>query len=155
MNLATLRVVGADSSLEQLKDVLQLVCDLAWHKGDRRRSGSVHALSGFNAVVAEAENLQMLTSLIRSFLKKCREKDVVLPRLNLGAELDLGVFVGSSEQYVASVLFTPADLLLCAECGIDLRVTAYPTSDEANAEDDKQEHPRAPEGVERFKPVGS
>jgi len=137
MNLATLRVEGADSSLEQLKNVLQLACDVEWRKGDRRRSGSVHALSGFNAGVAEAENPRMLISLVRSFLKKCKEKDVVLSRLNLKAELDVGIFVGSSEQYVASVLFTPADLLLCAECGINLRVTGYPTSDEANAEDDK------------------
>lgn len=140
MNLAILRVEGTDSSLEQLKKVLRLACDAEWREGDRRRNGTVHALSGFNATVAEAEDPRVLTSLIRSFLKQCKEKDVVLSSLNLEAELDVGILVGSSEQYVASVLFTPADLLLCAECGIELRVTAYPTSDEANAEDGKQEN---------------
>jgi hypothetical protein len=140
MCLATLRVEGADSSLEQLKNELSLACDLEWRKGDRRRNNSLHTLSGFNANVGECENPQMLTSLIRSFLKKWKEKAVVLSRLNLKAELDIGFSVGSSEQYVASVLFTSDDLLLCAECGINLRVTAFPTSDEANAQDDIQEN---------------
>lgn len=140
MCLATLRVEGADSSLEQIKNELSLACDLEWRKGDRRRNNSLHALSGFNANVVECENPQMLTSLVRSFLKKWKDKAVVLTRLNLKAELDIGFSVGSSEQYEASVLFTSEDLLLCAECGINLRVTAFPTSDEANAEDDKQEN---------------
>jgi hypothetical protein len=140
MNLATLRVEGPDGSLEQLQNTLQLTYDLEWRKGDPKRNGGVHALSGFNVTVAEAENSRMLTSLVGSFLKQCKEKDVVFSRLNLEVELDVGISVGSSEQYVTSVLFAPADLLLCAECGVELRVTAYPTSDEANAEDAKHEN---------------
>jgi hypothetical protein len=140
MNVATLRVSGADRSLEQLKNMLQLDCDVEWRKGDRRRDGSIYASSGFNAGVADTDNSRKLVTHVRAFLNKCKEKSVVFSRLNLEAELDIGFTVGSSDQYVASVLFAPADLLLLAECGIELRVTAYPTSDEANAEDEKQKN---------------
>jgi hypothetical protein len=135
MNLATLRVEGTDSDLEALKKALSLESDAHWSKGERRRNGSVHASSGFNATVADAKNPKELIGLIRAFLVLCKNKQIVFPRLNLEAELAVGFTVGDSEQFVASVEFSPSDLLSCAECGITLSVTAYPTSDEANAEE--------------------
>jgi hypothetical protein len=135
MNLATLRVEGKDSALDALKKALSLECDSQWNKGDKRRNGGVHALSGFNATVADAGNPRELVSLIRAFLARCKEKGIVFPCLNVEAELAVGFTVGDSEQFVASVEFSPSDLLSCAECGISLSVTAYPTSDEANAEE--------------------
>jgi len=133
MNLATLRVEGTDGALNILKEALSLECDTQWSKGDKRRNGSVHALSGFNATVADATNPRELVSLIRVFLARCKEKGIVFPSLNIEAELAVGFSVGDSEQFVAGVEFSPSELFSCAECGITLSVTAYPTSDEANA----------------------
>ena len=135
MNLATLRVEGTDSALESLKTVLSLECDTQWKMGDKRRNGRVHTLSGFNATVADAKNPGELTELIRSFLVQCKDNKIVFPNLDLSAELAISFTVGDSEQFVAGVEFSPSELLLCAECGITLSVTAYPTSDEANAEE--------------------
>jgi len=135
MNLATLRVEGTDSALESLKKALCLECDTQWKKGDKRRNGRAHTLSGFNATVANARNPGELEGLIRSFLAQCKNNNIVFPSLDLSAELAVGFTVGDSEQFVAGVEFAPSELLLCAECGITLSVTAYPTSDEANAEE--------------------
>jgi hypothetical protein len=135
MNLATLRVEGADSALDSLKKALSLECDTQWKKGDKRRNGSLHTSSGFNATVADAINPRELESRIRSFLAECNNNNIVFPGLDLMAELAVGFAVGDSKQFVAGVEFSPSDLLLCATCGITLSVTAYPTSDEANAED--------------------
>jgi hypothetical protein len=67
------------------------------------------------------------------FLANCKEKSIVFPSLGLVAELDVGFTVGDSEQFVGSVVFSPPELQSFGECGISLRVSAYPTSDEANA----------------------
>jgi len=135
MNLATLRVEGADSSLEALIKALSLARDVQWNKGDKRRNGSVHTSSGFHAVVADAGNPKELTSLVGAFLARCKEKGIVFPSLNLSAELAVGFTVGDSVQFVAGLEFSPSELLTFGECGITLSVTAYPTSDEANAEE--------------------
>lgn len=135
MNLATLRVEGSDSALEALKNVFSLVRVTQWSKGDSRRNGSVFTTSGFNATVADTENPKELTRIICSFLMQCKEKGVVFPNLNLVAELAIGFTVGDSKQFVAGVEFSPSELLSFSECGISLNITAYPTSDEVNAEE--------------------
>jgi len=133
MNLATLRVEGPDESLQELRKSLQLVCDTEWVKGDKRKNGRVNAASGFNATIADAKNPRELSALIRVFLANCKKKTIVFSSLGLVAELDIGFTVGDSEQFVGSIVFSPLELLSFGECGISLQVSAYPTSDEANA----------------------
>ena len=133
MNLATLRVQGPDSSLEELKELLGLVIDAEWHAGDERRSGSVHEFSGFNATVADASTPKQMTELMRTFWARCIEKGVAFPWRGITAELAVGLAIGDSTQFVAGIELVPSDISLCAECGMTLSVTAYPTSDEANA----------------------
>lgn len=135
MNLATLRVEGADGALASLIKLMSFECDVQWKKGDKKRNGSAHASSGFNSTIADARSPGELIVLIHSFLAQCKEKNIVFPSMGLSAELAVGFTVGGSEQFVAGVEFAPPELLVCAECGITLSVTAYPTSDEANAED--------------------
>lgn len=135
MNIATLRIEGSGSSLKSLKKVLLLECDTEWKKGDKRRHGRTNSLSGFSVTVADAINPSELTRLIRLFLLLCKNNKIVFPNHNVSAELAVGFTVGDSEQFVAGLELSPSDLLLFAECGITLNVTAYPTSDEANAEE--------------------
>jgi hypothetical protein len=47
----------------------------------------------------------------------------------VNAELSIGITVGDSIQYVASVDFSPNEIRDLAVLGIALNFTAYPTSD--------------------------
>jgi len=136
MNLATLRVSGTDAALDTLKKTLSLECDTQWSKGDISRNGRKQESSGFNSTIADAENPGELLRLIRIFLVQCKDKGIVFSKLNLEAELAIGFSVGDSKQFFAGVEFAPSELLSYVECGITLSVTAYPTSDEANTEED-------------------
>jgi hypothetical protein len=133
MNLATLSVEGEDSALATIAEQLPLKHEQQWKKGDPRRNGKVHSSSGFQITVADAKNPGELTKCIHAFLAQCKESGIVFPEKSLVAELSVGFTVGDSEQFVAGVEFLPAELLLLSQCGIALSVTAYPTSDEANA----------------------
>ena len=135
MNLATLRVEGADDSLESLKSAISLSIDTEWKKGDKRRNGVSHELSGFSATVADAKNPSELIRIVRAFLAQWKERSIVISSRGLEAELSLGITVGDSEQFVASIELSPSELVELGGCGIALSITAYPTSDEANAED--------------------
>jgi len=131
MNIATLRVEGEEPALSALTATLPGRADTQWLKGERGRNGVVYALSGFNVTVAEAPNPRVLVSELRKFLAQCRDRKLDF-RKGLTAELSIGFTVGDSQQFVASVDFSPADLSALGACGIALSVAAYPTSDEAN-----------------------
>ena len=135
MNLATLRVEGAEDSLESLKSAISLAIDAEWKKGDKRRNGVSHELSGFSATVADAKNPDELMQMVRAFLAQWKERSIVISSRALEIELSLGITVGDSEQFVAGIELSPSELVALGERGIALSITAYPTSDEANAED--------------------
>jgi hypothetical protein len=133
MNISTLIIEGHDTQLNAIEVLIPLSHVSRWTKGDPRRFGKVYASSGFSVIVADTENPGALVSRIREFLASCIAKGLVFSAQNLTAELSIGFTVGDSEQYVAGIEFSPTDLSMFAECGIALSVTAYPTSDEANA----------------------
>jgi hypothetical protein len=134
MNIATLRVEGADEALENLRNQLGLDIDASWKRGEAKRHGH-HSLSGFNAKVADAENPGQMVEAVRKFMLTIKEQGVVFSASNLSAELFIGVTVGDSVQFIAFVELLPADILLLGSLGVALSVTAYPTSDEANDTD--------------------
>jgi hypothetical protein len=133
MNLAILRVKGSDFPLAELKRLLNLTSDTEWHAGDRIKNGGVHESSGFNATIADAETPRAMTELMRSFLVQCREAQVTFPWRGVTVAVEMGFSVGDSAQFIAFTELSPADIRLCGQCGIGLSVTAYPTSDDANA----------------------
>ena len=135
MNLATLRVEGAENSLESLKSAISLNIDSEWKKGDKRRNGASHEMSGLSTTVADAKNPVELMQMVRAFLAQWKEKNIVISSSGLEAELALGITVGDSEQFVAGIELSPSELVALGECGFALSITAYPTSDEANAEE--------------------
>lgn len=68
MNLAMLRVEGAENSLESLKSAISFNIDAEWKKGDKRRNGTSHELSGLSMTVANAKNPVELMQMVRAFL---------------------------------------------------------------------------------------
>jgi hypothetical protein len=132
MNLACLRVEGPTAALSSVKTAIPIKPDSSWNAGDKKRRGGVYASSGFSATVADAPHPVALLQSIRAFLEDCTTRGVQFPA-DISAELDVGISVGDSEQFVASVAFSTEDLHRLATLHIHLSVTAYPTSDEANA----------------------
>jgi hypothetical protein len=135
MNLVTLRVEGTEEALASLRGALRLEADATWKKGEPTRRGGYHSSAGFNTTIADASNPDEMIVAIRNFFAMCKEQGVTFVRPSLSAELSVGVTVGDSDQFVASVALSASDILLLGSLGIALSVTAYPTSDEANAID--------------------
>lgn len=138
MNLALLIVEGPDEALEKVRRTLELEPDKAWRLGQPNRQGGVRSVSGFSATLADAESPGEMVEAIRKFSVRCDTVDIAFSRDGLSAEISIGVTVGESIQFVASVDFSPADLSSLGRLGVAIGVTAYPASDEA----DESEEPR-------------
>jgi hypothetical protein len=137
MNLAILRVNGSDRALETLRTTLFIEPYDVWKKGDYlsiSKRGKTHLSSGFSISVADAENSGAMFTSIREFLARCKKQGLQFSGTDLKAKLSIGFDVGDSVRYVGVLNFPPSDLLLLAQLGLTLSVSAYPTSDEANAE---------------------
>lgn len=129
MNLAVLRVEGDDAALNRIGALLPAQVDATWKKGDLARSGKCHGLSGIGATIADAANPGELCGAVREFVAQCAQRGLDFSEAGVSAELDMGITVGDSTQFVAGVDFSPNELSLFARLGLSLSVTAYPTSD--------------------------
>lgn len=106
MNLATLRVEGKEESLNLLCTQLGIIVNTTWKKGDPKRCGGVFASSGLNATICDAKNPSEMFNAIRGFLDECKEKDVAFSKIDLSAELSIGVTVGDTEQFISILALT-------------------------------------------------
>lgn len=134
MNVAIPIVDGDDADIDAVLDIVPLQYDTRWEKGESRRNGKIYESSGMSAKVVDAENPKALAHRIRGLLEQCRDKGIASSAHNLVAELSVGFTVGDSKQFVTGLEFSAADLLMFAECRIAISISAYPTSDEVNAE---------------------
>ena len=69
---------------------------------------------------------------VRSFLEVCHQLGAEAFAVGVEAELSIGVTVGDSVQFIASLDFSSADLRELGALGIALSISTYPTSDEVN-----------------------
>jgi hypothetical protein len=132
LNIATLRIAGDDVALDNVIRKLNLQVTWRAKAGDPRKRGGVHATSCLNAPIADADNPGAMLHQIRTFLTACVQHGPTVFPNGVDAELSIGIAVGDSIQYVASVDISPDDIRDLATVGIALSFTAYPTSDEAN-----------------------
>ena len=130
MNLATLRVDGTDTALKDISDSLSLNIDASWKQGEAKRRGGNYNKSGFNACVADTETSKLLLEKIREFLLKCKNRKMSFSASDISAQLDIGIGVGSSEQFTASITFTPTELMYFTDIGLELCISVYPESDD-------------------------
>ena len=72
MNLAVLRMEGAQSQLEKIAQRLSLQVEQTWKEGDRGRNGRPYQSSGLSATVADAPNGREMVDQLRGFLTKCQ-----------------------------------------------------------------------------------
>jgi hypothetical protein len=132
MNLVTLNVNGSDDALLSLQQSLPIALDNAWRKGDRRRSGALWETSGFSATIADGANPRELEERLGAFIAECVFRGIIFGEPGVEAQLSIGVTVGDSQQFVASIDLPRTLLSALAACGVSLSFTAYPTSDDAN-----------------------
>ncbi len=72
---------------------------------------------------------------VENFITTNEEKIAQFTNSGLGADLDIGVTVGDSEQFTAYLTFGAAFLNRLSRIGVSLSLSAYPTSDEANEDE--------------------
>jgi hypothetical protein len=135
MNLATLRIEGADDALKAVRDSLDLEVDSSWKKGETKRRGGQYATSGLSATIVDAENPREMVVAIFEFVALCKSRNIVFAGTNLSAGIAIGVTVGNTTQFVACVDLSATDLLSLGELGIALSVVVYPSSDEDDEAD--------------------
>jgi len=129
MNIATLRAEGLDLELKAVCDSLSLNIDSSWKNGDTKRNGGIYTKSGFNACIADTNTSKNLTTLINQFVTNCKVNNLNFSSSSLSAQLDIGLGVGASEQFTASIKFSPNELKCFKEIGLELCISAYPISD--------------------------
>ena len=135
MNLVTFSVTGTDEALLSIQQGLTLAIDSTWRKGDVRRSGAQWEVAGFSATIVDAVTPAELEKGLRDFLTQCGAHRVIFALPEIEANLSIGVTVGDSQQFIASIDLSPELLSAMAACGVSVSFTAYPTSDEADAAD--------------------
>ena len=124
-----LRVDGPNMDPDRFFEAHSLVPEVVWRKGELDRKGRQCAMSGFNVLVSDNEDPEANLTEIERFLESHQSMFTALREEAGDAELDIGVTVGSDNQFTASVSVEPRLLARLASLGITLCVSAYPCSD--------------------------
>ncbi|WP_141213250.1 hypothetical protein [Janthinobacterium sp. PC23-8] len=123
--MAKLTVHGDDRTLTSILEVLPSEPERQWRKGEPKGAGRVHLDSGFEVLVAEASQAQVLPSRIRSYLAECRSRGVSFSMPRIVAELQFQLGAVASPATASAPLDLPlGDLAVFSEMGISLSVAA-------------------------------
>lgn len=127
--MAIFRAFGAAFDLARYLRKSGLKPDASWRAGEPRSRGRAHVDTGFSVSVADEDSREALVAAIMQWLQANQPAIAALSGAGATAELDVGIGVGSSKQFTASVTLAPSALALLAELGVSYRVSAYPLSD--------------------------
>jgi hypothetical protein len=126
MNMAKLTVHGDDLTLKSILEVLPTEPERQWRKGEPKGAGRVYLDSGFELLVAQASQAQVLPSRIRSYLSECRSRGVTFSMPRIVAELQFQLAGVASPAAASTPLDLPlGDLAVFSEMGISLSLTTH------------------------------
>lgn len=126
MNMAKLTVHGDDLTLKSILEVLPTEPERQWRKGEPKGAGRVYLDSGFELLVAQASQAQVLPSRIRSYLSECRSRGVTFSMPRIVAELQFQLDGVASPAAASTPLDLPlGDLAVFSEMGISLSLTTH------------------------------
>jgi hypothetical protein len=126
MNMAKLTVHGDDLTLKSILEVLPTEPERQWRKGEPKGAGRVYLDSGFELLVAQASQAQVLPSRIRSYLSECRSRGVTFSMPRIVAELQFQLVGDATLASAATPLDLPlGDLAVFSEMGISLSVATH------------------------------
>ena len=100
-----------------------------WRAGIPDAIGRVPTTSGFNLTIADEDTSDAVVRIVCEWVETNRMALRAVKESRGEAVIDVGVTVGSPRQFTASVVWAPSELALLAECGVQLCISAYPTSD--------------------------
>lgn len=119
MNIAKLIVHGDDATLASILEVLPSEPERQWRKGDPKPGGRVYLDSGFEVLVAQLSEPQVLPSRLRTYLAECATRGVSFDAPRIMAELQLALRADENQK---ALDFSLADLQALTEMGISLSV---------------------------------
>jgi hypothetical protein len=134
MKVAVLWLSSRTNSPESAVDTIAVAYDSMWHAGEKTLIGAIREDSGVSFVVSDAASVRQLKEDIRELFQTRREKLLRMRAEGWEAEIDVGVTVGDSAQYIVKISVEPSLLDLLGSLGVSLCFSAYPTSDDAEAQ---------------------
>ena len=129
MSVAVLRISGARFDVDRFVQNYVITPDTSWRGGVSDSVGRVRANSGFNLTIADAPSTDTLVSQMTSWLQQNEDALEALAMEGASGIVDIGLTVGTSDQFTASVVLSPTELALLNRLGLGLSVSAYPASD--------------------------
>ncbi|WP_437927949.1 hypothetical protein WMF37_01500 [Sorangium sp. So ce291] len=151
--MAVLRVSGRRFEVDDYLRRHGFAPDAVWHAGDRTRRGQTREDSGFSLDIGDAASADALIQGFRAWVRSNRSALLELRQHGVAAEVDVGMTVGSSAQFTASIALAPEDLALLAEVGLSYRVSAYPCNDSDDEDDEDDEEGTTKAGTSEGGPV--
>ena len=126
--LAVLRASGGILIYKAALKAYGLKAEAAWEAGARDAAGRRQRDRGFNLTIGDAQNAEELMLHVQCFLGVYTQFVQEIRCAGGALVLDIGVTVGSDDQYTASVCWEPGDMALLAQNAIALQFSAYPAS---------------------------
>ncbi|NMO19207.1 hypothetical protein HPC49_16880 [Pyxidicoccus fallax] len=108
--------------------------ETVWRRGEPRQPRGEHADSGFHRTIVEAETGGEAVAEASRALTAMGPALEELRRLAVPCVVDFGMFIGGARRFTGSLALSPGDLRWFAEQGVGVTVSAYPASDEEDAE---------------------
>jgi hypothetical protein len=125
------RVSLGESDVDAFIEEHQLSPCAVFRRGEPVRVGTrIAEDSGFNLDIRDDDDYNDLSTEIASFIKNFSSALSAISTLGGSSSLDISLFVGRDDRYTRSIYFGPGDMNLLASVGVELRVSAYPCSDE-------------------------
>jgi catechol 2,3-dioxygenase-like lactoylglutathione lyase family enzyme len=126
VRVAVLRISGSQFVPHEWLDRHGIVADAVWQAGEPR-GDRVPTESGLNLRIADGEEIPRL---VCGWVEA--RTDAIRSARTLGASvvIDVGVTVGTADQFTAAVCWSPSELATLAASGVDLCVSAYPATDD-------------------------
>jgi hypothetical protein len=126
MRVAVIRISGVGFDPEKYARQYGPTPDAIWSSGEPDHLCRIHRDSGLNLMIADADSTSELVQQIRKWVEDNRAAMLAVSDFGGASVIDLGLTVGASDQFTASVRLLPSDLALLAETGVELSVSAYP-----------------------------
>jgi hypothetical protein len=100
--------------------------DDVWHRGEQPK----WTTSGFRVEFDEQEPFDALLSTLKGSLSELRPVIEALHERRLASTLTIAFSVGGRKVFARSICMPPDFLFLLADLGVQLEVSAFPTSDD-------------------------
>lgn len=130
MNFVVWRVSAPGFNVDAFVNKYRLRPESVWREGDKQRAGGKQLSSGFNLTILDSVTKSKLNQELLRYLAQQVDAFEELKDRAVSQEIDIGLTVGDSNQFTASVNVEPMLLSRLSGLGVELVVSAYPALEE-------------------------